>query len=452
MKSVFVSFEDNTIKLSTHEGTSLKGLEGTYNNEEHLIEVFNDLFSQLTKESKSKYGLIVLADPGYTFFRFITVDKSTQNIDDFIVGAVAAKLDGVNIDDLYFGSQKIAPFVYQFVGVKKTYLDGLLEVANSLGISLQGVIPWPLLLPKFMSNNDPSVFALNRGDEHVIALSELNGVYFCESYKEKDSPKDLSKLISDLSVYKRPIPISTIYTINDVGLALEDKFTISPLFGLTEEEPFESGFELHYIAEYVLNLGPRYLETQMNLLSLLPVPVVVEKDRSSLVYAGAALMALLVLGGGFYYYTQNRNSSDSNNLATTQGPDISENVLSEHDPAIQEQTGEDPTTGPLESEEPNETVGLDKKELKIRVENGAGIAGIAADTQSFLENLEYNVVSIGNADVSGRTDTLLSFKPSKIAYKDMLTESMESSYTVVVDEELSEDVADYDVLIIVGSN
>ncbi len=93
---------------------------------------------------------------------------------------------------------------------------------------------------------------------------------------------------------------------------------------------------------------------------------------------------------------------------------------------------------------------LNKNDIKIRVENGSGIPGVAAKTQTVLQDLTYVVPEIGNSDGDNRKNTLIKIKKSKVDYKDLLIADLKTNYDLVVEDGLDESLT-YDVLITVGA-
>ena len=92
---------------------------------------------------------------------------------------------------------------------------------------------------------------------------------------------------------------------------------------------------------------------------------------------------------------------------------------------------------------------IDKKEAKIRVLNGSGIAGKASTVKDFLEGLGYVVASIGNADSYDFENTQIKFKKGFEKFESALTSDMSDEYSVEVsDDELeSSDSADIEIVI-----
>lgn len=454
MADLIVSLNKNQLKLSFNSDAGFEGrvfdVPSELVNDSRIIDPEN--FSAFCKNAINEFStpgvkksqLVFLVEPSEVYLRFVVVDKNTEDIDATILEHTKEKLEsfGISLEDLYFSYQKIAPFVYQFVAIKKTDLDLYLNLSGSLGLSLKAIVPWVLLLPKFLISNDPCVFIIKTSSRNVVALAELNGIYYCEDFAEEKSNEEIQELVEQLSVYKRNDPIQKIYTITDSSLGFDpESFDVNPLLGLIGENGEAAGYEAHLLTEYLLDKNPDYTTGQVNLLNFLPMPVV-EKKATSLVLVGASAAVLLLLGGFLYFRNGNSSESPSLELASNSDGD-SPVVLGEENIPAQENNQQNEDLEPQEA--------LNREDISIRVENGAGIPGIASQTQSFLENLGYSVASIGNAAETGRETTLVQIKASSSKYLDMLQEDLSEEYDVETQEDLPEDT-EYDVLVVVGTN
>ncbi len=268
-----------------------------------------------------KPTLSFLVEPQDVILKFVTVSKKGGEVDDQILAEIKTKLEGVTLDELYFSYQKIAPFVFQFVGIKKEVLEKYIDVANTLNLEFKYAVPWILLLPKYVSNNDPCIFVSKNLSEWVVAVSELNGIYFSAVYEDQKEAKDLQKLVSELSVYKRPSPITKVYTVNAEFFNLNPGYEVSALHIDGVDSKDEEEFKLHVL--FALFSG------QLNLLNLLPLPEVQNK-KNSLVYVGAAAGSLLLVGLIVAGVLSNnaKNKSINSELAQSSSSTGSANVLS----------------------------------------------------------------------------------------------------------------------------
>lgn len=131
MQNITVSLNKNKIRISTvgKEGLSYVsadlGKEIVSGNSVKDISKFADslkeLVSQITQTPFKKLRLDFLAAPEAVILMYVTVSKGKGDIEEQVVSEVKNKLEGVSLDDLYFAYEKIAPFVYQFVAIKKIH-------------------------------------------------------------------------------------------------------------------------------------------------------------------------------------------------------------------------------------------------------------------------------------------------------------------------------------------
>lgn len=100
---------------------------------------------------------------------------------------------------------------------------------------------------------------------------------------------------------------------------------------------------------------------------------------------------------------------------------------------------------------PEPTKAVDLTKYEIEIQNGSGISGEASRQQENLESEGFTVSSIGNADNSDYTETIIQAKETvEAAFLDKLKSVLEESFVVGETEELPQD-ADSDVIVILGS-
>jgi len=216
--------------------------------------------------------------------------------------------------------------------------------------------------------------------------------------------------------------------------------------------------EINTIINFLIDSDPLILESQLNLLNLLPLPVEVKKSPALVVVGSVVGVLLLVVGA--YFGIRNfkgEKSVDTQMAQTGQSQENAqvlsqsvENEQSENGSGASESDGKNGGTDSGAETDPNAKV--QKGNLKIRLENGAGINGLAARTKVFLEDFGYTVLTIDTANT--KTDsTVLQFKKSAAeTYKDMITEDMKSKFPdIEVKDDLPDD-SDYDLLIILGAS
>ena len=164
-------------------------------------------------------------------------------------------------------------------------------------------------------------------------------------------------------------------------------------------------------------------------------------------------MFLLV---GAYFGIKALGDKNTENTLTAQNTGSeSSQVLSETTQNPTDQGQEDEGKPSEEENKPVESdpnLEVKKGNLKIRIENGAGVGGLAARTKEFMEGFGYTVLTIDTAD-SKTESTILSFKKGIVSeFKDVVSADIKEKFPKIeVKEDLSED-SDYDLLIIVGTS
>lgn len=464
MQDLIVSINKNILKISTIDKeaqlkTAVVNIPKELVNDTRIIDpkgfsnLLDQAISQVSVLSKNKLGLNFVMEPQDILLRYVTVSKNGQETGEQIISEIKAKDPDIDLDTLYFSYKKMAPFVYQFIGIRKEVMENYLETSNESNIGLKSVIPWVLAFPKYENVNEPAIFVSKVDDDQVIALSELNGVFFAGTYKKEKTPEELASLIKELSFYKRSSPIKYIYTFNCDSFSMSDyeiKKMESPKFNGSFNLP--EGFEINNIVNFLLDSDPTLLSSQINVLNMLPLPVV-ERKSSALLVTGSVVGALLLLVGVYFGVTSlgdrklgNEQLAQDN---TSQETQVLSGTTSQEQPAQQEQVQENVED---ENTEKDPNIEVKRGNLKIRVENGAGVGGLAARTKEFLEGLGYTVLTIDTAD-SKVQPTLLQFKSTvEKEFESMVKEDMKAKFPEIeVKDNISED-SDYDLLIIVGTS
>lgn len=108
-----------------------------------------------------------------------------------------------------------------------------------------------------------------------------------------------------------------------------------------------------------------------------------------------------------------------------------------------------PTQAPTPTPVPAE---VDKKTLKIEVQNGTGESGVAGKMKNLLVEKGYEgTIETGNADNYDYTETVLKIKKTKIGIQKELETDLSEDYSLSKSVETLEDDSDYDVVIVVGA-
>ena len=443
MRELLVSINSNNLKISYCGPEGCGGISSEISPEivkgsqildkERLTKDLVSLSNEILPKGKKPDGLNFLIGPEDFHVFFVSVNKNDGDLDEQVISSVKAKLE-VPLDDLYFSYTKIAPFVYQFVGVSQKYLDDLLDISNLWGVPTNAIVPWVSLLPKTLKDTDPAIFVASVEDKYVVSLSELNGIYFAQSYDAPQNPKELEKLVNALSVYNRKKPIKRIFTLN-FSLKLKNGYDVLPVLDggktlLTE------GFEIHELYLHILQENREILSSKINLLNSLPLPEPTTKSNALVPITAAIFLVGLLVGGYFLFFNKPQDSKE-----------IIAGVSSEVGDLVVESTASEETT----VNSLQDAKELDKEQLVIRIENAAGITGAAGRTQDLLEEVGYSVASIDTAD-NMREITQILIKGDFSDYNESLLKDLGDSFPEVLTDVLEDSDVDYNVLILIGKN
>lgn len=445
MQDIYLSLNNNILRISTLNKDGLKLISQTLPSEmvsdTKLLDVpgfsaeVKKVIGQITGQSVPKVAINVVVEPEDIILRFITANKKDGDRQEQLINDIKTKVTDVPLEDVYFSYQKIAPFLYQFVAVKKDYMDNILKVANELGASLKSVVSWISILPKYLSINEPAVFICRIDGSHAVALSELGGIFYSDVSNKKITEQQLQSFVSDLSLYKKRTPIKKIYTLNYQDFDAQGYEVIEigmpPIFAENEE-----GYKPLVLMNYMQDSDPSVLGSQNNLLNLMPLPVV-ENKKTSLVYVGVGVATLLLSGALSFllFFNKNRQTSE---VSSSSGQ--TQNVLSEQSENVKNEKSENEVK-PLE---------LKRESLKVKVLNGANVNGLAAKTKSLFEVKGYKVVDIDTAEES-RSDTLYRFNKDSLQFRDLVTSDFTEQFPKVSVEDTLPVTEPYDLLIIVGT-
>lgn len=444
MDGYFINLNSSTLKVGLYNGQDTprfisEDLLPTALSHSRIIDPgeFSREFSRMLAvhlgDKLPKLPLYFVLEPEVTDLFLVTTKKNNVSDEELIKVQIKERLVDENLDDLYYAYFKIAPFIYQFVGIKKDYMQSFLEIGNILGLEIGGVFPLSLLLAK--SNGDvSSMFVFPSSSANAVVFSELTGVTFAEKFDGKIALNELKDLFWKLSVYNTRHDDVNVYTF----AKYEHLFNSQKVFAI-ENGDLENNFEEVDIAHKIITKQESAVSSQNNLLNILPVPQTVETSKVP-VAAMAGVASLVVIGGLILQLTVGLESIFSGIISANQGRN--QEVLSKADQTIIEQT---PAPTPTPQKEVKRT------DLKLRVENGNGVAGSAGKLKEYLEGFGYSVVSVGNADKSDYSKTTVKLPKELANYKDLLSNDLKTNYSVEI-ADVSAKQTDYDVLVIVGLN
>jgi hypothetical protein len=390
---------------------------------------FSRVLAQDLGGTLPKLPMYFVLEPELTELFLLTTSKN-QSAEQF-EQQIKDRLVDDQLADLYYGYFKIAPFIYQFVGIHKEVMQTLLDAATEIGLELAGLLPFGLILPKTNAHIS-SMFVLPHGDSTTVVFSELTGTTFAEKLDKKIALPELIELFWKLSVYNT----------KQTGLAMCTFAENAHVFGshpieLIGNGTLEKGYEELALAKQTLEENTSLVTSQTNLLRLLPVPQLAPAPRVPAV-AVASLAAVLLVGGLILQLTVGFNTIFGKPAPTQ--PD--QTVLADQNQAPADAEQKVPTQPQAQ---------LKRADIKLKVENGNGIPGSAGKLKSYLEGFGYTVVSAGNATKSDYTQTTVQLPKELSHYKDLLTNDLKTNYSVVITP-VDTKPTDYDILIIAGLN
>lgn len=108
-----------------------------------------------------------------------------------------------------------------------------------------------------------------------------------------------------------------------------------------------------------------------------------------------------------------------------------------------------PTPSPTSAPLPTPTPSVNKKDIKVSVLNGGGVAGAGSKMKALLEEKGYTVSTVGNAKDYSYTDTEVQVKAGKSDLQAMVVADL-SSYSAKASATTLKDSDKNDVVVIVG--
>ncbi len=445
MDGYFIHLTSSTVRVGLYNGAEpakflTEELLPTAVSRSRVVDP-NEFCKELSRILATHYGdklpklpMYFILEPELTELFLLTGSKTDKPEDevDLMEKQIKDRLVDQKPDELYFAQYKIAPFIYQFVGIKKVLLDPILETGAIMGLEIGGVLPLGLILAK--TNADvSSMFVFPNKDENTVIFSELTGVTFAEKLNGKVSMEELKELFWKLSVYNTKKGEVYLYTFakheHSIG-------STHPL--ILGGQGLEPDFEELDLTQKTLDQKGGLLNSQANLLNILPVPEVFQKSKTPVI-AGATIASVLLVAGLVVQLTVGFDT-----IFGKQNNGQKQEVLAEQEQSNnQPQTPEPTPTPPVVQKE------VKRSDLKIRVENGNGIPGSAGKIKAYLEGFGYTVGDPGNADKATYAKTQIKLPKELADYKDLLVNDLKTNYSVEV-VELDSKPTDYDVLIIVG--
>src|SRR3989344_5379100 len=104
MQEITISLSENVLKLSTVSEAGFKGVSADLDSldTEALTKTISDLVPQITSKNAKKLTLNFIVEPKDVIFKFITIRKQDNDLEEYIVSEIRSKLENIALEDLYF--------------------------------------------------------------------------------------------------------------------------------------------------------------------------------------------------------------------------------------------------------------------------------------------------------------------------------------------------------------
>lgn len=437
--------------------------------------LFNALYD-LKGGSYKQIPIIFITDPVKNHFRFIKSQKELSF--DNQTSQIFTELN-INPDEYYFSVHKISPFVSQFVATKKDEMDKYVTIAQELECKLLGVFSYLPLIAKHVSHNGNLIIVTSYLGNIVVALSEINGIFFNNKYGSFKDGSSIKEMIENLRVFKSSTKNNKIVSFNFENPEASQKLGISEIH---IENEFGYKNPIHNLADKLLN--EEYINSAYNLINAYFVKTKESKKSSKVLVS--VFTSLFLLSGSVWGYSHYFDKDLINKVVVNVLGDstVAEEVTTPTEPApvlnklpetLPTQSASLPNVSLMTkpssstsntSQSSSPTVGIEvdgKKEaivapsdasmfkrelLKVNVINTTGITGYAKKNADFLSVLGYKDVTVGTSNTL-QEGTLVKIKPSLSKYKDQIMKDTLTFKDIKIEETLTE-TSPLDIVVILG--
>src|SRR3972149_2619472 len=132
MQGYIVSFQDGLLKVSLAgtDQNAQKKIKGNITDHVLIAEELGQLILENFGSNSAKLPLNFLASLDNIHLNFLTVNKNSGEMELYSLAKEKLISLGIDVEGLYLSYQKIAPFVYQLVAIKKEVLEAYIEIAS----------------------------------------------------------------------------------------------------------------------------------------------------------------------------------------------------------------------------------------------------------------------------------------------------------------------------------
>jgi len=429
-------------------------------NENLFRESLKSLYLETFDQVKTK-SLVLGLNEQESFITNLKFDKKPKDFKKNIQQYLIDKLP-FDLSKAVIKYKEVSPGTFQIIAVKNETLSLLSKIFSDVGYNVKAIVPTPLVFPTIVGKKQFPYLVLSSGEDIGYTLVGKNTVVFSSTNKLKtklnESDKEIIKIAGEIIEEEygltNPEQLRNVYIFGNNANILKGFFTTvgfnTQVIATISDSNKQASYDVSDFSQCIAlsfyndstlsfqKFGPAVRDSA----GLAPT-----KKPLKLRYFVVLILILTAAGFGYFFRTQISDlvfsKPGGSNDSTTQSSQSSSPKPKEASPNSQTESSP--------SAQPKKEQAVNKKNYKIRVLNGSGKVGAAADAKTLLESKGYLVTSTGNADHFNYTTSQIRVKKSKEIISGPLTKDLKQRYSISVGSVLSENEP-YDVLITIGGS
>ena len=405
-----------------------------------LQKIFNE---ELLKQ---KYTTVIWAIPeNKLFFKQLSLEQRPKD---------ALELINLIEKDLPFEKEntslvweEISKGIFQICATEAKLISKLSFVIKDTFLNVFRFVPAPLTILEFQKPSTQAYLLTFQEERSATFLVVVNkAIEFSSSFDLKEvKTKEIEKIALNYKEYfnnhyqqspKKLISVgkndvATFFTKYDFEIE-EIPFPVVKNKSNEDYEDFKSLISASSFKDSPLSFEPESFKDGLGNIAAAKVEISEKKPIFNFlpVLLGLGLAIILVtLAAIFLFFFKTKQQEPATPVAQTSQTATS-SATNEATDSAQEQP-------------------LERANLKIKILNGRGVAGTAADAKEFLTNLGWQVTEVDNASSFDFAKTQIQIKESRLRFLGLLTKDLENRYTIIEGEKLSE-TESFDALITIG--
>jgi len=397
---------------------------------------------------KQKYATTIWAIPeNKLFFKQLSLEQAPKDASEAI--NLIEKDLPFDKDQTLITWEEISKGIFQICATEHKLISKLSFVIKDTFLDIFRFVPAPLTILELQKPSAQTyLFTFQEGTVATFFVVANNGIEFSSSFDLKEAKtKEIEKIALDYKEYfdshhqqitKKIISlgksnIATVFTKYDFEIE-EISFPVAKNKSDEDYEDFKSLISASSFKDSNLSFKQEIIKEGLSNITTAKVEISDKKQIFNfwpallglgLVIISITLVAVLL----FFFFKIKPKEKPITPITTT-----SQTATSS---ATNETTGSAPEQS------------LERADLKIKILNGRGVAGTAADAKEFLTNLGWQITEIDNASSFDFEKTQIQIKESRLDFLGLLTKDLEGSYTIIEGEKLSE-TESFDALITIG--